>query len=34
MILGKLWPSLMAQINTIANVFWTANPIAQMQSTA
>lgn len=31
MILGKLWQSLMAQINKIANVFWTADPIAQMQ---
>jgi phage shock protein A len=31
MILGKLWRTLMAQINKIANVFWTADPIAQMQ---
>jgi hypothetical protein len=31
MILRKLWHSLMAQINKIANVFWTADPIAQMQ---
>ncbi len=31
MILGKLWHTLMAQINKIANVFWTADPIAQMQ---
>jgi phage shock protein A len=31
MIFGKLWHSLMAQINKIANVFWTADPIAQMQ---
>ena len=31
MILGKLWHALMAQINKIANVFWTADPIAQMQ---
>jgi phage shock protein A len=31
MILGKLWHSLMAQINKIANVFWTSDPIAQMQ---
>lgn len=31
MILGKLWRSLMAQINKVANVFWTADPIAQMQ---
>lgn len=31
MILGKLWHSLMAQINKVANFFWTADPIAQMQ---
>ena len=31
MILGKLWASLRAQINKLANVFWTADPIAQMQ---
>jgi phage shock protein A len=31
MIFGKLWHSLMAQVNKIANVFWTADPIAQMQ---
>lgn len=31
MILGKLWHTLMAQINKIANIFWTADPIAQMQ---
>jgi len=31
MILGKIWHALMAQINKIANVFWTADPIAQMQ---
>ncbi len=31
MIFGKLWRSLMAQINKIANFFWTADPIAQMQ---
>lgn len=31
MILGKLWRSLKAQINKIANLFWTADPIAQMQ---
>jgi phage shock protein A len=31
MILGKLWRSLMAQVNKIANIFWTADPIAQMQ---
>ena len=31
MIFGKLWHTLMAQVNKIANVFWTADPIAQMQ---
>src|SRR5262245_11074460 len=31
MILGKLWRSLKAQINKLANYFWTADPIAQMQ---
>ncbi len=31
MILGKLWQSLRAQINKLANFFWTADPIAQMQ---
>ena len=31
MIFGKLWHSIMAQINKIANIFWTADPIAQMQ---
>src|SRR5262245_25027328 len=31
MILGKLWSSLKAQINKLANFFWTADPIAQMQ---
>lgn len=31
MILGKLWRSLNAQINKLANFFWTADPIAQMQ---
>jgi phage shock protein A len=31
MILGKLWRSLMAQVNKIANIFWTSDPIAQMQ---
>ena len=31
MIFGKLWHSLMAQVNKIANLFWTADPIAQMQ---
>lgn len=31
MIFGKLWRSLMAQINKVANLFWTADPISQMQ---
>ncbi|MFC1896052.1 PspA/IM30 family protein [Thermodesulfobacteriota bacterium] len=28
---GKLWKSLLAQINKLANLFWQADPIAQMQ---
>src|SRR5579859_3608592 len=31
MIFGKLWHALSAQFNKIANMFWTADPIAQMQ---
>src|SRR5580765_405877 len=31
MIFGKLWRALSAQFNKIANAFWTADPIAQMQ---
>jgi len=31
MIIGKLWRSLRAQMNKLANYFWTADPIAQMQ---
>ncbi len=31
MIFGKLWGALKAQMNKIANYFWTADPIAQMQ---
>ena len=31
MILGKIWRSIQAQMNKLANFFWTANPIAQMQ---
>lgn len=31
MIFGKLWRAFRAQINKIANFFWTADPIAQMQ---
>jgi phage shock protein A len=31
MIFGKLWQALRAQMNKLANFFWTADPIAQMQ---
>ena len=31
MIFGKLWRALKAQFNKLANFFWTADPIAQMQ---
>jgi phage shock protein A len=31
MILGKFWAAFRAQVNKIANLFWTADPIAQMQ---
>jgi len=31
MILGKFWRALKAQMNKMANFFWTADPIAQMQ---
>jgi phage shock protein A len=31
MILGKFWRALKAQINKLANFFWTADPIAQMR---
>lgn len=31
MILGKFWNAIRAQINKIANIFWEADPIAQMQ---
>ena len=31
MIFGKLWRTLKAQINKLANYFWTSDPIAQMQ---
>ena len=31
MIFGKLWHALMAQVNKVANLFWSADPIAQMQ---
>jgi len=31
MIIGKLWRAIGAQINKLANLFWSADPIAQMQ---
>ena len=31
MILGKIWKALEAQMNKVANFFWTADPIAQLQ---
>lgn len=31
MIFKKLWRAFAAQINKLANLFWTADPIAQMQ---
>ena len=31
MILGKLWKALAAQMNKVANYFWTADPVAQLQ---
>jgi len=31
MIIGKLWSAFRAQINKLANYFWTQDPIAQMQ---
>ncbi len=31
MIIGKIWRALRAQLNKLANVFWTADPVAQMQ---
>ncbi|MBI4558226.1 MAG: PspA/IM30 family protein [Candidatus Hydrogenedentes bacterium] len=30
-MVGKFWKALMAQINKLANFFWQADPIAQMQ---
>src|SRR6185436_19867141 len=30
-ILHKFWSAFMAQINKVANLFWEADPIAQMQ---
>ncbi|MEZ6126209.1 MAG: PspA/IM30 family protein [Planctomycetaceae bacterium] len=31
MIIGKMWRAFKAQMNKLANFFWTADPIAQMQ---
>lgn len=31
MMFGKIWRSIKAQFNKLANFFWTADPIAQMQ---
>jgi len=31
MIFGKLWVTLQAQVNKLANFFWASDPIAQMQ---
>lgn len=31
MIVGKLWRAISAQLNKLANFFWTVDPIAQMQ---
>ena len=31
MIIGKLWRAFKAQLNKLANYFWTSDPIAQMQ---
>jgi phage shock protein A len=31
MILSKFWRAIRAQVNKLANHFWTADPIAQMQ---
>jgi len=31
LILGKFWGAFRAQLNKIANIFWEADPIAQMQ---
>src|SRR6516165_2203876 len=31
MIFGKIWAAFRAQLNKLANFFWTADPIAQMQ---
>jgi phage shock protein A len=31
MIVGKLWRTLKAQMNKVANFFWKADPVAQLQ---
>ena len=31
MILHKFWSALFAQINKVANLFWEADPVAQMR---
>ena len=31
MIIGKLWRSIKAQMNKVANFFWGVDPIAQLQ---
>jgi len=31
MIFGKMWAAFRAQLNKLANLFWEADPIAQMQ---
>lgn len=31
MIIGKIWRAFQAQLNKLANFFWQADPIAQMQ---
>ncbi|MCI0407006.1 MAG: PspA/IM30 family protein [Acidobacteria bacterium] len=31
MIFGKIWAAFRAQLNKLANLFWEADPIAQMQ---
>jgi len=31
MIFGKIWNAFKAQLNKVANYFWTADPIAQLQ---
>jgi phage shock protein A len=31
MIIGKIWSAIRAQLNKVANLFYTADPVAQMQ---